>query len=895
MAELAGTVLAAVSVGDPLIRAIRYLGRVCRATKNVPNSLTRLEHTGETICLYLGKVQDGIKQNPSECTLDFAQWLEDERKVLEHLAVEIRDFTNKVHQRLQKSTVLGGVTFAMEESEISNIESRLASHVSILDCMRRICQQESLESRIALLERLESKKLRAQTASSLAVCSESWCNVSSSMDESGHLDDELPYEEVLKKSKAYKRAAMRKLFDSNDAAGESLSLEIAAAAQPVTPIDSKRQIYMVPQTTDEPYNSANMSSFHDPCSYSDIVSTHRSGLHTTSSTYSSSFQQQDSSASPVWNTQDTAPSFSTPITAQSVETWDEEVKNNDHHMSVKVEIEGFGHGSTVLGQFNKGNAYDQVTVTISTLRDDILRSASKDHSGVSVTPKHRVIVTYQTTEESEAGLILPLNPGFLAGAIEELDSGFYSRLLVSATFVKSQPEEMEAKTAVAVLDELKTGNEKSTRRNAAQFPSIESVLGLSHQPQDCQHKVDDQSPWSLKWISNDFIRFSTMRPSIYDLMPDGPEWTEMQVVARGGSSTVYRVKISQSHQSWIGGSDAYALKVLKPEHKHTFEREVEAHSQFASKNHPHIVPLLMAYARDNHFHLLLPWADGTLASVFQCRSTAEALNTAPWIIQQFAGLADALETLHTHKSHPPSKASASDSKVKYWRHGDIKPENILVFQDSQGRGSETGASRGKILKLSDFGLTRFHGQYSQGTSSIHKECTGTVAYMAPDHTISKESDIWSFGAVLAEVLVWVYGGRKSFVFKDGDGRGYLINQDGSIQLHPSFSDLRSWVRQMIDKRRPEGYKHFSSDGNSLATAWEDIHHLVRRCLDLQPEQRPSAREVADSLLVAANDHLGLSLTAKERGSVTYLIMEEFETNLMLSLDINRSPRRAQDP
>ncbi|KAI0555839.1 hypothetical protein F4679DRAFT_520037 [Xylaria curta] len=71
MAEMVGLVLATVSVSDPLIKAIQGLRRVYRATKGTSDSLIRLEHTGDTVHLYLSKVDDSIKRNLSECTLDF--------------------------------------------------------------------------------------------------------------------------------------------------------------------------------------------------------------------------------------------------------------------------------------------------------------------------------------------------------------------------------------------------------------------------------------------------------------------------------------------------------------------------------------------------------------------------------------------------------------------------------------------------------------------------------------------------------------------------------------------------------------------------------------------------------------------------------------------------------
>ena len=87
-------------------------------------------------------------------------------------------------------------------------------------------------------------------------------------------------------------------------------------------------------------------------------------------------------------------------------------------------------------------------------------------------------------------------------------------------------------------------------------------------------------------------------------------------------------------------------------------------------------------------------------------------------------------------------------------HRDLKPANILV--------NESGA------KLLDFGLAQMDAPLLSGDATISVALSepgvivGTVAYMSPEQaqgqTVDARSDVFSFGAVLYEVL----SGRRAF-------------------------------------------------------------------------------------------------------------------------------------
>lgn len=96
--------------------------------------------------------------------------------------------------------------------------------------------------------------------------------------------------------------------------------------------------------------------------------------------------------------------------------------------------------------------------------------------------------------------------------------------------------------------------------------------------------------------------------------------------------------------------------------------------------------------------------------------------------------------------------------MKNWRHGDIKPENILRFQKN---GSWLGT-----LKLADLGRAKSHKNVTKMRTFIEIDKWHTQKYEPPDvfigqgnQSTSRLYDIWSLGCVFLEALVWMLYGE----------------------------------------------------------------------------------------------------------------------------------------
>lgn len=127
-------------------------------------------------------------------------------------------------------------------------------------------------------------------------------------------------------------------------------------------------------------------------------------------------------------------------------------------------------------------------------------------------------------------------------------------------------------------------------------------------------------------------------------------------------------------------------------------------------------------------------------------------------------------------------------------HHDIKPANVLI--DDSGN-----------FAITDFGISSHRGLNREGYDETQ---SGTMAYMAPerfkeDYESIPESDIWSFGATLYELVT------NCVPFGEEGGKAQL---EGSANIPP--------ITQPIPK---------------------DIRKLIYDCLALEPSRRPTATDI----------------------------------------------------
>jgi len=275
----------------------------------------------------------------------------------------------------------------------------------------------------------------------------------------------------------------------------------------------------------------------------------------------------------------------------------------------------------------------------------------------------------------------------------------------------------------------------------------------------------------------------------------------LEKIGEGGMGEVYRAADTKLHRD-------VALKVLPdvfasdPDRMVRFSREAQV---LASLNHPNIAAIHGLEESGGRRALVMELVEGeTLAE--RLKRGAFPPDEALGIARQ---IAEALEEAHERGII----------------HRDLKPANVKV--------TPAGA-----VKLLDFGLAKaLEGE--RGTSGVTQDFSqsptlagmgtqagmilGTAAYMSPEqargHKADRKSDIWSFGAVLYELLT----GRQAFA---GD----------------TLSDILASVL----KADPE----WSALPADLPPAAAE---LVRRCLVRDPKQR--LQSIGDAR-IALSESLG---------------------------------------
>lgn len=196
----------------------------------------------------------------------------------------------------------------------------------------------------------------------------------------------------------------------------------------------------------------------------------------------------------------------------------------------------------------------------------------------------------------------------------------------------------------------------------------------------------------------------------------GPYRIEQQI-GSGGMGEVFRATDTRLNRT-------VAIKISAVQFSERFEREARA---IATLNHPHIAALYdVGASASGQSYLVLEYVEGpTLAELIAKGPMAE-----PEVRRIAVEAAEAIEAAH-------------DKGIV---HRDLKPANIKLGKDN-------------VVKVLDFGLAKV---MDEGQGGLRDETTqqgvivGTPSYMSPEQALGaaadRRSDIWSFGAVVGEML-----------------------------------------------------------------------------------------------------------------------------------------------
>ncbi|KAL4747497.1 kinase-like domain-containing protein [Aspergillus terricola var. indicus] len=299
-----------------------------------------------------------------------------------------------------------------------------------------------------------------------------------------------------------------------------------------------------------------------------------------------------------------------------------------------------------------------------------------------------------------------------------------------------------------------------------------------------------------------------------------------QLIASGAYGSVYKVQFHSTYRP-KGYKDTveFVRKEQKLDDTVTYENEVRVLSTLQRLAHPNILRLVACYTHDGKHNLVSPFiAGGTLRDLLS-RDRPASL-TREKLLCSMAGLASAIWALHVFTLDDDIQSSYKG------HHQDLWGKNILVDGDR--------------LILADFGISSIK-KMNEDTPTRFKGRIGY--YQAPEcadldppyseHKSSRASDIFALGCIFTDILVYfAFGPEGSREFSEA--RKFRISQFEYRTFHKGkrlHEVVGSWLQKIQSKDK------------SKSTA-ESIH-LIRRMLEIRPENRPRADEVTATIYVCA--------------------------------------------
>ncbi|KAF4539104.1 Serine threonine protein kinase [Lasiodiplodia theobromae] len=328
-------------------------------------------------------------------------------------------------------------------------------------------------------------------------------------------------------------------------------------------------------------------------------------------------------------------------------------------------------------------------------------------------------------------------------------------------------------------------------------------------------------------------------------------------VREGFFSTVSQVKIHPAHQKVLckenGKALCFAIKELKyldhePGYDPATAWELEANSlhQIGKLNDSHLIKPVAAYKIGIRHCFIFEWAEGGTLRDYWKNYRHPVLDKALIlnVLKQLLGLAKALEVLHTGygaDNHSEDEARSES----HWRHGDLKPDNILRFQDLS-EVKELGE-----LRIADLGLAKLHTFRTNarnkptGTKYLTSHYEPPEAFTLPNKPRSRLYDLWSMGCVILEFIIWLLYGSDSLDEFVDEKLGK--HEHGTIYYLIEGPDLPSPSARMNEK---------------IASKWMDD------ILPVDPDCQPEKTAIGDLLMMVKTKLLVIKLPDDGSGSLT---------------------------
>ncbi|AET03604.2 Serine/Threonine-kinase Cx32, related protein [Medicago truncatula] len=343
------------------------------------------------------------------------------------------------------------------------------------------------------------------------------------------------------------------------------------------------------------------------------------------------------------------------------------------------------------------------------------------------------------------------------------------------------------------------------------FSATTSSAGRSQFSEVASGSIDDTTDGSLPFPSpnGQILERPNLKVfSFIELKAATKSFKSDTLLGEGGFGKVYKGWLDEKTLSptKAGSGMVVAIKKLNSESTQGFQ-EWQSEVNFLGRlSHPNLVKLLGYCWDDDELLLVYEFMPkGSLENhLFRRNPNIEPLswNTR---IKIAIGAARGLAFLH----------DSADQVI----YRDFKASNILLD------GSY-------IAKISDFGLAKLGP--SGGQSHVTTRVMGTYGYAAPEYIATGhlyvKSDVYGFGVVLLEILT----AMRALDTKRPTGQQNLVE----------------WVKPFLsNKKKLKGIMDGRIEGQYSPKAAVQAAALSLKCLENDPKQRPSMKEVLESLEV----------------------------------------------
>lgn len=234
------------------------------------------------------------------------------------------------------------------------------------------------------------------------------------------------------------------------------------------------------------------------------------------------------------------------------------------------------------------------------------------------------------------------------------------------------------------------------------------------------------------------------------------------------------------------------------------------------------------------------WADGGDLRKFwyEFENPTCSMSTIEWALGQILGLADALDKWHNH------------SQINC-RHGDLKPENIVRTLHENNLGT---------LLISDLGLAKIHSLPTRQRRVPSLSGGGTLRYRSPEMKleggakISRSYDMWSFGCVILEFIIWLLYGKEALGRFETDC--FKSQNDAFFAVDSSTFSLQSAVNTWVEHIEST---YLRRDGPCVSPALRRLFYFVTERLLIRDEEDSDFTQEHHHVIPGGSNTVGISV------------------------------------